>query len=97
MAPTPLAPPTQANEHQYWTDTILCEETRARLEHFRGLGWFPPNKPRMLIGIATVKYYWRKYCIRSNEDYMDYLLLEDQVIYINFFNWMSKTLRERAL
>ncbi|KAJ6116580.1 hypothetical protein N7512_006305 [Penicillium capsulatum] len=116
MAPIPL-PPTQADEHQYWTDPILCEETRARLEHLRSLGWLPPNfKPRTLIGIATVERYWRKwvysrsenegdrrityknrYCIQSNEDYVDYLLLEDQATYMNFFDWISKTSREKTL
>ena len=28
---------------------------------------------------------------------MDYLLLEDQAIYMNFFDWMFKTSREKAL
>lgn len=28
---------------------------------------------------------------------MDYLLLEDQAIYMNFFDWMCKTSREKAL
>ncbi|KAJ6142434.1 hypothetical protein N7471_001887, partial [Penicillium samsonianum] len=69
------------------TDPILCEETRARLEHFRSLGWLPPNfKPKTLEGIAIVERYWRKYCIQSNEDYMDFLLLEDPTIYMNFFD-----------
>lgn len=35
LAPVFLA---QAAENQYWTDPILCEETRTRLEDFRGLG-----------------------------------------------------------
>lgn len=28
---------------------------------------------------------------------MDYLLLEDQAIYVNFFDWMFKTSRKKAL
>ncbi|CAG8005703.1 unnamed protein product [Penicillium nalgiovense] len=97
MAPVSM-PPAQVDEHQYWTDPILCEETRARLKHFRSLGWLPPNfKPRTLIGIATVERYWRKYCVQSNQDYVNYLLLEDQAIYMNFFDWMFKTSREKAL
>ncbi|KAI3287650.1 hypothetical protein DTO002I6_7616 [Penicillium roqueforti] len=97
MAPVSM-PPAQVDEHQYWTDPILCEETRARLKHFRSLGWLPPNfKPRTLIGIATVERYWRKFCIQSNQDYVNYLLLEDQAIYMNFFDWMFKTSREKAL
>lgn len=35
--------------------------------------------------------------MQSNEDYVDYLLLEDQAIYMNFFDWMSKTSREKVL
>ncbi|OJJ79315.1 uncharacterized protein ASPGLDRAFT_137070 [Aspergillus glaucus CBS 516.65] len=95
LAPVPLA---QADEHQYWTDPIFCEETRTRLEHFRGLGWLPPNfKPKTLKGIAVIERYWRKYCIQLNADYVDYLLLEDQAIYMNFFDWMFKTSREKLL
>ncbi|CAG8128817.1 unnamed protein product [Penicillium nalgiovense] len=91
-------PSAQVDEHQYWTDPILCEETRARLKHFRSLEWLSPNlKPRTLIGIATVERYWRKFCIQSNQDYVNYLLLEDQAIYMNFFDWMFKTSREKAL
>ncbi|CAP91150.1 Pc13g00810 [Penicillium rubens Wisconsin 54-1255] len=97
MAPPPW-PPAQPGEHQFWTDPILCEETRARLEHFRSLGWLPPNfKPKTLEGLAVVERYWRKYCIQLNEDYVEYLLLEDQAIYMNFFDWMSKTSRKKLL
>ncbi|KAB8074604.1 hypothetical protein BDV29DRAFT_190849 [Aspergillus leporis] len=75
-----------------------AQETRARLEHFRSLGWLPPNfKPRTLIGIAMVERYWRKYCIQSNQDYVDYLLLEDQAIYMNFFDWIFKTSPKKVL
>ncbi|CAG8250439.1 unnamed protein product [Penicillium salamii] len=74
MAPAPIHP-TQTDEHKYWTDPILCEETRARLQHFR-----------------KTRFY-----IQSNEDYVDYLLLEDQTIYMNFFEWISKTSREKLL
>ena len=31
------------------------------------------------------------------EDYVDYLLLEDQAIYMNFFDWMFKTSRQKLL
>ncbi|KAJ5865875.1 hypothetical protein N7534_000428 [Penicillium rubens] len=97
MTPPPV-PPAQPGEHQFWTDPILCEETRARLEHFRSLGWLPPNfKPKTLEGLAVVERYWRKYCIQLNEDYVEYLLLEDQAIYMNFFDWMSKTSRKKLL
>ncbi|KAI9035039.1 uncharacterized protein KD926_004694 [Aspergillus affinis] len=97
MAPAP-AHPAQTDEHQYWTDPILCEETLARLEHFRNLGWLPPNfRPKTVLDIAVIEHYWRKFCIQSNEDYVDYLLLEDQTIYMNFFDWMSKTSREKLL
>lgn len=37
-----------------------------------------------------------RFCLQSNEDYVDYLL-EDQAIYMNFFNWMVKTSREKLL
>ncbi|KAJ5636706.1 uncharacterized protein N7484_010019 [Penicillium longicatenatum] len=91
-------PPAQVDDHQFWNDPILCEETRARLKHFRSPGWLPPNfKPRTLIGIAVVERYWRKYCIQSNQDYVNYLLLEDQAIYMNLFDWMFKTSRKKAL
>ncbi|KAL4861156.1 hypothetical protein BDV12DRAFT_208310 [Aspergillus spectabilis] len=97
MTPPPV-PPAQPGEHQYWTDPILCEETRARLEHFRSLGWLPPNfKPKTLEGLAVVERYWRKYCIQLNQDYIEYLLLEDQAIYMNFFDWMYKTSRKKLL
>ncbi|OJJ62706.1 hypothetical protein ASPSYDRAFT_65810 [Aspergillus sydowii CBS 593.65] len=97
MTPPPV-PPAQPGEHQFWTDPILCEETRARLEHFRSLGWLPPNfKPKTLEGLAVVERYWRKYCIQLNKDYVEYLLLEDQAIYMNFFDWMYKTSRKKLL
>lgn len=38
-----------------------------------------------------------RYCIQSNEDYVDFLLLEDQTIYTNFFDWMFKTSRKKLL
>ncbi|KAJ6045745.1 uncharacterized protein N7446_012609 [Penicillium canescens] len=58
----------------------------------------PSNfKPKTLEGIAVVERYWRKYCIQSNEDYVDFLLLEDQTIYMNFFDWMFKTSRKKLL
>jgi len=38
----PPLPPANPDEHQYWTDPILCEETRTRLEHFRNLGMASP-------------------------------------------------------
>ncbi|KAL2861060.1 uncharacterized protein BJX67DRAFT_391634 [Aspergillus lucknowensis] len=86
MMPPPV-PPAQPGEHQFWTDPILCEETRARLEHFRSLGWLPPNfKPKTLEGLAVL-----------NKDYVKYLLLEDQAIYMNFFDWMYKTSRKKLL
>ncbi|RAL00082.1 uncharacterized protein BO80DRAFT_357753, partial [Aspergillus ibericus CBS 121593] len=91
-------PPTQPGEHQFWIDPILCEETRARLEHFRSFGWLPLNfKPKTLEGLAVIKRYWWKYCIQLNEDYIDYLLLEDRAIYINFFDWMYRTSRKKLL
>ncbi|EAL91115.2 conserved hypothetical protein [Aspergillus fumigatus Af293] len=97
MSPPPL-PPADPNEHQYWTDPILCEETRARLEHFRSIGWLPPNfKPKTLEGLAVVERYWRRFCIHSKEDYVEYLLLEDQTIYMNFFDWMYRTSRQKLL
>ncbi|KAL4946616.1 hypothetical protein BDV06DRAFT_208531 [Aspergillus oleicola] len=68
MTPPPV-PPAQPGEHQFWTNPILCEETRARLEHFRSLGWLPPNfKPKTLEGLAVLKEdysydeYWRRLC-----------------------------------
>ncbi|KAF5015788.1 hypothetical protein F66182_12752, partial [Fusarium sp. NRRL 66182] len=97
--PSPSPPPSaNPNEHQYWTDPILCDETRAKLEYYRSLGWLPPNhKPKTLEGIAVVERYWRKYCLQSNADYEKYLLSEDQAIYMNFFDWMHKTSREKRL
>ena len=38
-----------------------------------------------------------RFCIQSNEDYVDYLLLEDHAIYMNFFDWMFRTSREKRL
>ncbi|GKZ75057.1 hypothetical protein AnigIFM50267_002296 [Aspergillus niger] len=57
----------------------------------------PNFKPNTREGLAVVERYWRKYCIQSNEDYVEYLLLEDQAIYINFFDWMYKTSRKKLL
>ena len=37
MAPAPVSL-AQTDEHQYWTDHILCKETQARLKHFHRLG-----------------------------------------------------------
>jgi hypothetical protein len=58
---SPPLPPANPAEHQYWTDPILCEETRARLEHFKSLGWLPPNyKPKTLEGLAVIERCWRR-------------------------------------
>ena len=38
-----------------------------------------------------------RFCIQSNEDYVDYLLLEDHTIYMNFFNWMYRTSQKKGL
>lgn len=58
---SPTVPPAQPGEHQYWTDAILCKENRARLQHFRGLGWLPAKfKPKTLEGLAVIEHYWRK-------------------------------------
>ncbi|KAL5366337.1 hypothetical protein BJX96DRAFT_169843 [Aspergillus floccosus] len=58
-----------------------------------------------LEGLAVVERYWRnfiliganKYCIQLKKDYVDYLLSEDQAIYMNFFDWMHRTSRQKAL
>ncbi|EYE94548.1 uncharacterized protein EURHEDRAFT_531196 [Aspergillus ruber CBS 135680] len=42
--------------------------------------------------------YWTDpilYCAHSKKDYMEYLLLKDKVIYMNFLDWMSRTSREK--
>src|SRR5947207_8083097 len=97
MGANPL-PPADPNEHQYWTEPILCEETRARIEHYRGLGWLPPNyKPKTLTGIAVVERYWRRSCTHLKIDYVTYLLSEDQAIYMNFFDWMWKSSKKKRL
>ncbi|KAH8696487.1 hypothetical protein BGW36DRAFT_360320 [Talaromyces proteolyticus] len=93
MAP-PFLPPANPQERQYWTDPILCEETRARLEYYRSLGRLPPNhKPKILEGIAVVE----RYCIQFKEEYVYYLLSEDQTIYMNFFDWMDRTFCKKFL
>ncbi|KAL3428577.1 hypothetical protein BDV09DRAFT_190833 [Aspergillus tetrazonus] len=75
------------------TPPLVPPAQPARLEHFRSLGWLPPNfKPKTLEEIT-----YNRYCIQLNKDYVDYLLLEDQAIYINFFNWMYRTSRKRLL
>ena len=65
-----LSFPTQRQsvraEHQYWTDSILCEGTRTRLEHFQNLGWLSPNyNPRTLEGLAVVEWYWGRHVTPS--------------------------------
>ncbi|KUL81536.1 hypothetical protein ZTR_10660 [Talaromyces verruculosus] len=95
---SPPRPPANPEEHQHWRDPILCEETRARLEYYRSLGWLPPNhKPKTLEGIAVVERYWRNYCTQSQQEYESYLLKEDQAIYMTFFDWMYKNSREKRL
>ncbi|KAN0077373.1 Protein of unknown function (DUF3435) domain containing protein [Elaphomyces granulatus] len=48
------------------------------------------------MGIAVVERYWRRYCAHLNEDYMTFLLSEGQAIYMNFFDWMYKTSKEKT-
>ncbi|KAL4990761.1 hypothetical protein BDW68DRAFT_153811 [Aspergillus falconensis] len=38
-----------------------------------------------------------RYCSQLKEDYIGYLLSEDQAIYINFFDWMHWTSQQKAL
>jgi hypothetical protein len=47
-APPPV-PPGQPNQHLYWTDPVLCAETRARLEHFSFAAWLWPLTERQLL------------------------------------------------
>lgn len=37
------------------------------------------------------------YCIQLNEEYVEYLLSGDQATYMNFFNWMYRTLQKKLL
>ena len=48
----------------YWTEPVSREETLARREKFRKIGWLPPNhKAKTKIAIATAKRLWDKYVI----------------------------------
>lgn len=38
-----------------------------------------------------------RFSIQSEADYVDHLLREDQAIYMNFFDWMFRTSREKTL
>src|SRR5271156_3323673 len=54
--PVPLRP--------HWTEPVSREETLARREKFRKVGWLPPNhKPKTKKIIATAKRLWDKYVI----------------------------------
>ena len=54
-----LVPP-----HPHWTESVSREETLARREKFRKIGWLPPNfKPKTKKAIATAKRLWDKYVI----------------------------------
>ncbi|KAL2816708.1 hypothetical protein BJX63DRAFT_387138 [Aspergillus granulosus] len=53
-----------------------------------------PRSPRLATGqhCETVSFIHQ-----LNKDYVKYPLLEDQAIYMNFFDWMYKTLRKKLL
>ena len=54
--PVPLRP--------HWTEPVSREETLARREKFRKIGWLPPNfKPKTKKAIATAKRLWDRYVI----------------------------------
>ena len=46
---------------------------------------------------VSIKLTACRYCAHLNEDYVEYLLLEDKAIYMNFLNWMSRTSHEKRL
>src|SRR5277367_3283457 len=47
-----------------WTEPVSREETLARREKFRKIGWLPPNfKPKTKKAIATAKRLWDRYVI----------------------------------
>jgi hypothetical protein len=48
----------------HWTEPVSREETLARREKFRKIGWLPPNfKPKTKKAIATAKRLWDRYVI----------------------------------
>jgi hypothetical protein len=58
LQPRPIPP------RSHWTEPVSREETLARREKFRKIGWLPPNhKPKTKKVIATVKRLWDKYVI----------------------------------
>lgn len=50
---------------------------------------------RRNLNTDLVLFY--RHCAHLKEDYVKYLLSEDQAIYMNFFDWMSRTSREKTL
>jgi hypothetical protein len=60
LQPRPVPP------RPHWTDPVSREETLARREKFRKIGWLPPNhKPKTKKVIATAKKLWDRYVIRG--------------------------------
>jgi hypothetical protein len=58
LQPRPVPP------RPHWTEPVSREETLARREKFRKIGWLPPNlKPKTKEAIATAKRLWDKYVI----------------------------------
>jgi hypothetical protein len=46
----------------HWTEPVSREETLARREKFRKIGWLPPNfKPKTKKAIAAAKRLWDRY------------------------------------
>src|SRR4029077_6723993 len=52
------------------------------------------NHIRSIYITASCVY---RYCIDSKEDYVEYLLAEDQAISMNFFDWMWRTSKTKLL
>jgi hypothetical protein len=68
------APPPQTLHvppHPHWTDPVSREETLARREKFRKVGWRPPNhKPKTKRVIASAKRVWDRYVTCYGSPYL---------------------------
>jgi hypothetical protein len=54
----------------HWTAPVSREETLARREQFRKIGWRPPNhKPKTTKGITWAKSIWDRYVARDDLRY----------------------------
>src|SRR2546423_7133061 len=66
----PALQPLPVSAPPHWTDPVSREETLARRDKFRNVGWRPPNhKPKTKKVVTYAKNVWERYVTRRGSTF----------------------------